>query len=174
MRVRRHLAAAVLAPLLLLAACGEDDPEPQIPEPSATPMPTATESSTAAQESPEEFIRRWAAAETKMQNTGAVADYLALSTGCKPCKEIADLIAGFYEAGGWVKWAGWDIKGVERQGGADARPTFSVSVVSAPTKYRETKGGPIKSLEGGPTRHLVTLSRRGASWVAIDTSEAAS
>lgn len=170
MSLRRALAAALLVPLALLSACTEDEPVPQMPDPT-TSQPSPTEStSTAAPETPEDFIRRWAETEADMERTGETDAYRALSSDCRACKELADLVEGYYEDGGYVKWTGWDIRSV-RSYPAGGENAFAVKVTSPPTKYKESDLGEVKTFPGGPATHVLTLEAVGSGWVVIDKAE---
>ena len=89
MGVRRRSTGAVHAihagvtsclVVLLLAGCGggDDDSVADPPVAPATSSPTASPQ----RESPEHFIRRWAAEDTRMQNTGETANFRDMSHGC--------------------------------------------------------------------------------------------
>ena len=69
-----RLALAVAGALLLTGCSDDPEPTPKIPDPtSSSPSPTATESETVEAESPEDFIRRWAAVEAEMVPAGLVS-----------------------------------------------------------------------------------------------------
>ncbi|PUA82474.1 hypothetical protein [Nocardioides currus] len=172
MSVRRALAVALLVPLVLLSACTNDDPEPKMPETSSsTPSPTES-SSTAAPETPEAFIRRWAALEAEMERSGDTTAYLQLQKGCSACTDLARTVDGYYKAGGFVRWAGWTIGSVRAYppGGEGA---YAVKVSSPPTEYKESKGGALKTLPGGRSTKIITLAPAGDSWVVTDKAELA-
>ena len=170
MLVRRALALALVVPLLL-AGCSQDEPEPKMPDPptSAEPSPSPSESETPEAESAEEFIRRWAAIEAEMENTGDTAAYRELSADCTACTDLAEIIEGWYEAGGFVKWDGWRVLSVKPRGGSDTE--FAVRVRSAPTEYKESAEGETKSFPGGPGAHLLVLEPSGGSWVVVEKAE---
>jgi hypothetical protein len=100
-----------------------------------------------------------------MENSGRVADYLQLTRSCGPCKDLARQIQGFYRAGGYVRWAGWDIRTIRPYDSATRPNSFAVRVVSAPTTYRESSQGPIKHLDGGPATEVVAVQHLHGSWV---------
>jgi len=154
--MRTRIALAAL--LLLLTACG--DPK-MTAEPSVTSSPTS--SSTPAppkRESPQHFIRRWAAEETRMENTGDASAYLAMSRRCRACRSLAAQVRRYYAAGGYVQWGGWRIKTIQRSG--KRALVYTVSVVSTPTQYKPASNRPTIHLQGGPAKHQLTISfRRG-------------
>lgn len=163
----RALALFVVVPLLL-AGCSQDVPTPQFQDP--TPSATPTASQAPERESARDFIRRWAEAEAEMENTGQTEEYRALSTGCRACADLADLVEKYYRAGGYVHWDGWDIRSVTRRGRSDD-PSYLVKVVSAPTTYATRAGGDAKSFPGGKGLHLLTLRPVERGWIVIDKSE---
>ncbi|RYC05854.1 hypothetical protein [Nocardioides zhouii] len=170
MHVRRALALAVVGPLLLAGCTGDPEPTPKIPDPTtSSSSPSPTDSETPEAESAEEFIRRWAAIEAEMENTGKTADYRGLSSGCKACTDLADLVEGWYAAGGFINWDGWRIQSVKPRG--DSGNEFVVKVRSSPTRYKESKSGPLKTFDGGPGAHLLVLESQGASWVVTRKAE---
>ncbi|MBS2936565.1 hypothetical protein KDN32_02275 [Nocardioides sp. J2M5] len=171
MHVRRALALTVIAPLVL-AGCSDGDPEaeptPKMPETSSS-SPTPTESETVEAESAEDFIRRWAATEAKMENTGETAEYRQLSADCEACVDLADLVEKWYAAGGFIEWDGWRV--LEIKESSSRSSDFMVRVRSSPTRYKESARGPVKTFDGGPGAHRLVLRREGASWVVTHKSE---
>lgn len=173
MSVRRALAVAAALPLLL-AGCSEGEAEPKMPDPSpSSSSSTPTAEPTVEQETPEEFIRRWAGVEAAMENTGETDEYLELSGQCEACTSLAETVTRYYADGGYVKWDGWDVLSVRQW--KDGGPNdYAVRVNSAPTKYREKAGGPIGSFPGGRSTYKLTLRPKGDSWVVADKTELAS
>lgn len=159
-------AAAVL--LLGLGACtGGEDPEPILAPPvesSSSPPTTAepTSEPTPEPESAAEFIRRWAQVEMEMENSGETAEYRALSPGCEACRKLADQVDSIYAADGFIEWGGWDIRSIKRH--EDFVDGYEVVVVSSPTRYRETKGGPLKRFAGGRDSHLLIVRENADGW----------
>jgi hypothetical protein len=84
---------------------------------------------------------------------------------------LADQVEKFYGAGGFIRWDGWDIQRVERQGKPGTRQSFRVEFISAPTRYKETKSAPVKRFPGGPSQYLIEVTKAGNSWVVISKSE---
>jgi hypothetical protein len=173
MHVRRILALALAGPLLL-AGCS--DPEPILPDPPTTspspttPSPTASE--TPEQESAEDFIRRWVQANTDMQATGDVTDYVALSRRCKPCNETAERVESIYAAGGFIETKGWQINRViDRTGGGP--PVMDLRITSAPTKYKESANAETQSFDGGRIVMRVRLNAT-APWQVVQLTQVAS
>lgn len=174
MSARRALAAALLVPLALLSACAEDEPVPQMPDPTTvSPSPTES-SSTAAPETPEEFMSRFNDANVKMQATGETGEFLALTQECRPCTETAQRVEGFYADGGYVKWTGWKILRVrEAASTADNQVDLRLDVTSAPTKYKASDSSEVVTLEGGKATYQATLVSHDESWLISDLVELA-
>lgn len=184
--MRHLLPALVLGALLPLAACS-NEPEPVFADPtsdaptSSTPTtepvvdpPTNTPTEPAGRESAEEFIRRWHRVSDEMQATGDAAEYLLLGPECTPCKETASLIAGYYDAGGYIDYDGTEIRGISKQGSANGLSEYDVALTSPPTKYRERAGGRLRSLPGADNSIRIQLRRSGDSFVVTTYSVLAS
>lgn len=168
-RLRTGTVAVTLAgPLLLFAltGCSGDDSVADPPVSSATSSPTQSPQ----RESPEHFIRRWAEAEKRMENTGKTAEYLALSQGCGPCRKLASQVSGYYGAGGFVRWGGWRIRSIKPYPG-QPKPLFAVHSVSRPTKYRRAAGSPIEHFSGGSITYVLSLKRDNQGWIVTNKSE---
>ncbi|GAB3038819.1 hypothetical protein GCM10011376_34210 [Nocardioides flavus (ex Wang et al. 2016)] len=169
MHVRRALALTLAVPVLLAGCSDDPEPTPKMPEStSSSPSPSPTETKEPEAESPEEFIRRWAAIEAEMENTGDTSEYRALSERCRACNKLADLVEQYYRAGGFVEWDGWTIRSIRAQGDEG---TYLVRVNSAPTRYVEKSGGKEKFFPGGSGAHLIRLAPAGSSWKVVDKSE---
>lgn len=163
MSVRRTLAAALAAGLLLTGCT--DEPEPEF-TPTETPSPSVTESETAAPEaqSPEEFIQEWFDLNTEMQNTGETDVFLSSSPGCKPCARLADQVEEFYDAGGFIRVKRQTVGNVDELGGG----TFMVTVDAAPTTYKESSSAQPTRLGGGPNEYRIVLRKRGSEWSMVE------
>lgn len=167
MHVRRALALAISVPLLLAGCTDEPEPTPKMPDPttsSSTPTPTETETPEA--ESAEDFIRRWVAVNTDMQNTGDVDEYLALSRQCEPCLQTAERIRQMYANGGFVRTEGWMVRRIIDRSGATGGPVLDLRIESSPTEFKERAGAKTESLPGGDIVMRVRLSR-DAPWHVV-------
>ena len=156
--VRRSLAAAATAPLLLLAGCGDRtssvaDPPVSAPSPSSTAGPPR-------HESPQAFIRRWAVEDTRIQRTGQTASFRAMSRHCEGCLEFADLVDRIYKNGGYVRTRGWRVRRIEK---VDVH-MFDLFVVASPTTYVTSRTGSVHHLPSGPAQFQLRLTKRGSSW----------
>jgi hypothetical protein len=166
------LAGTLAAPIVLLAACGGDDAP--IADPPVSPRPTSSSpTGTPPQESPEAFIRRWAEAEKRMENTGRTRHYRVLSQGCGPCEKLAAQVHGYYDVGGFVHWKGWKILSIKRYPGRPT-PLFEVHSDSRPTVYKTAASAPRQHFSGGPITYVLALKRTANSWIVTDKSELSS
>lgn len=169
MHVRRALALTAVVSLLLAGCSDDPEPQPKMPDPPPSSSPSPTASETVEAESAEEFIRRWAAVEAEMENTGKTDAYRELSVGCKACTDLADLVEEWYAAGGFIEWGGWKIQSVRSRG--DSGGEYVVRVNSSPTRYKESARGPVQTFDGGPGAHLLVLKPKGESWVVSRKAE---
>jgi hypothetical protein len=161
MGVPRFLTGILAAPLLLSACGGGDNP---VADPPVSPGSTLSSPSHAPRESPEHFIRRWAAAEKQMENTGRTGGYLSISSDCKACRELAADVHRYYSAGGSIHWGGWHISSIEPDGTNGTAHVFVLKVQSAPTSYRVSATSPMKHLPGGPSTHQLTIRQVDGEW----------
>lgn len=163
MSLRRALAAALLVPLALLSACTEDEPVPQMPDPTTvTPSPTET-SSTAAPETAEEFIRRWQAAIDDMQTTGETAAFQAMNQDCQPCASLVDQVEAAYESGGTIESQGSVVQKVVAA--SSAGDTFDATVKFS--RVRVTGADPA-TYPGGVQVFRIRVSGSGAELKVAD------
>ena len=168
-RIRRSAVALALSAVVLggMAACGQDDPEPKVEN-----RPTGTETSPAAvEETPEEFIRRWFEVSKKMQNTGDTSEYLELSEKCGPCREIAEDVSSFYEAGGWIKFQGNELGEISLYEQTEGR--YLVPVQVRPTKFQTDGAAAPQNLPGGALKYIVSLEPEGQGWQVVGFHEMA-
>lgn len=174
MLVRSALALALAVPLLL-AGC-TDEPEPKMPDPtpsSSAPSPSPSESETAEVESAEEFIRRWVAVNTEMQNSGSVDEYASLSSKCNACIETAERVRKIYANGGFVRTEGWMLQKVTDRSGPRGGPILDLRIDSAPTTLKESSDAAEDSYPGGNIVMRARLSRN-APWQVIELTQVAS
>jgi hypothetical protein len=155
MRVRRTLTA-LFAASCLLSGCGGTSSAADPPL-SGSPTSPAPTTHPPAHESPQHFIRRWADAERRMENTGRTRQYLSLSDGCHACSTLARTISKYYAAGGFVDWAGWRIETIKAYPSNSDGIAFAVHSQSAPTTYRESSEQPAKVLAGGSITYVLQL-----------------
>jgi hypothetical protein len=152
--VRVLLGIAALPLVLGLTSCSEDDPEPILaPTPTASPTPSSTATETGPSETPEEFIRRWVELSNEMQVTGETEEYLAISSGCRPCNLVANDVEEIHGAGGFVRTDGWEILKFIRSSGPAKRPSE------------------VETLPGGRLIERFHLERMDSSWTMINLSQ---
>ena len=172
MAVRRILVAlaTLLAPMPLLAACGGGGDSVADPPISSSPTSSPT---TQHRESPEHFIRRWAAEEKRMENTGKTDMYLSLSRHCRACRQLASDIRRYYAAGGYAHWGGWRIHSILKSGSSAAGIAYTVRVVSCPTAYRKSADTAVQHLAGGPATHQLVIRWTGSGWQVMAKAQVA-
>jgi hypothetical protein len=159
MRPRRTFAALLLGPCLV-SACGGGGSSVADSPVSGTPTSSAPATQPPAHESPQHFIRRWADAEKRMENTGKTGAYSRLIDHCQACECLIADVRRFYAMGGYIRWKGLVVNSVAVNTRLDSgRVVYEVKTDSAPTTYRESANGPVKTLKGGVTKELVTLER---------------
>jgi hypothetical protein len=172
MGVRRILTGALTAPLLLLSACGGDD---SVADPPISSAPTSSKATfPAKRESAEHFIRRWAAADIQMQNTGETAPFREMSDHCHDCLDLANRVDSIYRAGGYIHTEGWSVGKVAIVSQTGARLLINMHVVSKPTAYRESSNGPRKSYPGGPATYQLGVAKSADSWMVTSLGQLAS
>lgn len=163
MVVRRSLAGALAAPLLLLAACGGG--ADSIADPPISSAPTSSPTKPPKQESIESFIRRWVNEDTRMQNTGNTAEFRSMSKGCDGCDAVADRIEAIYKAGGRVRTDGWSLLRSYQSAHHGKTRTIELLVDSAPTAYTPSAGASLRHLQGGREHFQVRLIPTAHSWL---------
>lgn len=167
MHVRRALALTLAVPVLLAGCSDDPEPTPKMPEPtSSSPSPTEPASEEPEAETPEEFIRRWVETNTRMQNSGEVTEYSALSSKCRPCLQTAERVERIYADGGFVKTDGWIIEDVIDKSSTTGNPVLDLRIDSSPTTFREKAGAATQKLPGGDIVMRVRLTT-SAPWEVV-------
>jgi hypothetical protein len=159
MSVRRSLALALVA-ALVLAGC-QDEPEPRFdpPSESSSPSDPATSDEPEAQTA-EEFIEEWFRVNTHMQNTGDAEAFLGISPACRPCRDLADQVTGFYRAGGFIRIEFQDVISIRRLSDTE----FLANVDAATTRYKRSASDKAQTLPGGPNEYRIKLGRVRGTW----------
>lgn len=117
---RALVAAGAVTLALSLAACSEDEPEPEVGPTESTSSSTPDTSPT---EPPEKeawekntragavaFVKHWIAVFNDAQDDGDVAELRALSSPkCVTCNNFADRAEAIYKDGGFYKSKGWRV-----------------------------------------------------------------
>lgn len=122
--VRRSLVVACALPLLL-AACSEAEPTPQMPDPTPTESsPSASETGPVEPTLPPEaegdgvaaakaFVTYYFALLTYAQETGDTSALSAAAIpGCGTCQSSLDAVEQTYEAGGTIEGGAYDVVSV--------------------------------------------------------------
>ncbi len=156
MAVRRILAAALTAPLLTLAACGGGG---SIADPPISSAPSSSPP-TQHRETPEHFIRRWAAEDTRIQKTGDTAHFRQMSVGCRGCTKLANLVERIYKGGGFIHTRGWTVTKITKGDSG----SFDMYVRASSTSYAATASGVVHRLPSGPAHFQLQLQPRKSSW----------
>src|SRR4051794_3435055 len=149
MAVRRPLAALLALPILLLTGCGDDSSIADPPVRSSPPSSAPT-TDPPAHETAEHFIRRFYEAEAKMENTGHVKAYSAMTRKCAPCSALVENVQSIYRAGGFIRWGGLTIASIDKfSGSSHSGLSFSIKFNARPTRYKESASSSTRSLPGG-------------------------
>lgn len=137
--IRTRWALATLLAGCLVGACSDDNPKPDIadPTPSASstsvtvsPSPTTEPPQTIT---PRETVDAWLAAWTLAMQSGNTSTVGALSTTeCASCQRLIRQVADLYGKGGRLDTDGWTATNVgEAPDSADESPSFVMHVVQA-------------------------------------------
>ncbi len=163
-----------------LGACGGggtndagSDAATSLPKASGPASPRSSQRSSDTiieQENPQRFITRWAAAEARMENTGRVAPYLALSHDCAACRKLAHTVRAYYAAGGFIKGGAWRIDSIKMSAPIRGMVTYTVRGHAAPATVRESSSSPVNQVPAAPISYAISLVAHGASYtVALRT-----
>lgn len=131
----RWLVAALLA-ACLLGACNDDDPKPDIPDPtpSASTSPSASDSSPTSSPpavlTPRETVDAWLEAWTVALKTGDVEQVTGLSSAkCKSCQRLISRVSHLYGNGGRLETDGWKATKIARApDSVEETPSFVMQV----------------------------------------------
>jgi hypothetical protein len=158
MTLRQSLAAPLLISAFLLAACGggTSTADPPVSPPPTSPSPTHPPH----RESPEHFIRRWAAEDVRIQHDGETSRFRHMSRGCAACLKLAKLVERIYHNGGYIHTKGWRVLGISRLGGR----VFELHVMVSPTTFADSQEGAERHLAGGHAKFRIEVGRQDNSW----------
>jgi hypothetical protein len=162
------LACALTGPLLVLSASGGGDDSVADPPISSSPS-SSSPTSAPHRETPEHFIRRWAAEDTRIQQTGDTRQFRAMSQGCSGCIKLANLVDRIYSHGGYIRTKGWHIRRIASVGSG----SFDLYVLAKATTYTESANGPPHHLPAGPARFRLALRPKGVSWAVTSLVQVA-
>ncbi|MGL5826900.1 MAG: hypothetical protein ACRCYU_19130 [Nocardioides sp.] len=175
-RLRSARLVALIAVLVLgLVGCSDDPSESAAGWPTPTPRPTPPSPTPdpirdiRQVKTAEEFIRLWRTASTEATNTGDTKVYRAITRDCVPCQAFAKDLELFYAKGGYAKTGKSRIDSIKRDGSTSLGSVFKVWETAPPTKYKESKTGPVKRLSGGKIGTEVTvIQEQFAGWLIVD------
>lgn len=163
MHVRRLLALALAASVLLAGCSDKAEPTPKMPEPTTSSSPEPTESQTPEAESPEDFIRRWVQVGDEMQVTGKTERYRAIThSSCKACRTFEKAVRDVYASGGSIEFAGTKVDRIVRR--EKAPPTFALTKTLPKTVIRRGGAADAETLPAGTTTLLVILDGDSGDW----------
>jgi hypothetical protein len=136
--IRTRWALVTLVATCLLGACSDDDPEPDIADPTpsvssssvVSPSPTSEPSDTLTAR---ETVDAWLDAWTVAMQTGDTTTVNGLSLPeCSSCQRLIAQVADLYRNGGHLDTEGWTATKVgEAQDSVDESPSFVMQVVQA-------------------------------------------
>jgi hypothetical protein len=166
-----------MALLATLTACGGGDEHGE-PAGDPTSLPhdkssQATDDQTTGvleQENPQRFIREWAAAEARMQNTGKTGPYVARSRDCVACRKLARTVAGYYAAGGFVHGGAWRIGSIKVAPSSNGIVLYTVHAQAAPMTVRESSSKPVQHVPARPVTYEIGLIAKGSSYTVATRS----
>ena len=158
--IRTRWALATLLATCLLGACSDDDPEPDIADPtasasssSATVSPSPTVSATTAM-GPEDTVRAWVAARNAALQDGNTDEVEALaSASCRTCEDSLQPIRDIYGNGGHFETTGWRVLAakVDAQSAAKAKVSTGIEYAAGQT-FQDAASEPVTY---GSEKHVV-------------------
>jgi len=161
LRVARMTSAAMV--VVGLGACGAGDPGSGAHrDAGSTAIPTAK---APKPESAQRFIKRWAAAEIQMENTGRTTAYLRLSRACQACRRLARSVAHDYAAGGYIHWKGLRIDAIDVPPTSGHVVTYTLHAFARPMTVRESSSRPEEHIPARQVTYFVGLEADGRSYV---------
>ena len=159
---RLALTATSFVLMAGLTACGGDESSDSVTLPSdPTSLPSVKEPTA---ESAQHFIRRWAAAEARMQDSGKTAAYLALSQDCAECRDLAETIHGYYAAGGYVRTHPWRIDAIDTPPTSRGVVLHVVHGHAPPATIEESSTKAVEHIPGRTISYLIGVLKKGDSY----------
>jgi len=168
---RTRWALATLLAGCLLGACSDDDPKPDISDPTLTPSSTSPVTPTSAgtvepTESPEDAVLSWVNARNAALASGDTTELRSLTDlSCKSCLSLITSIEDVYAAGGRYETKGWDVKSAKSRSTDRGRETVDAAVVFAGGNTVNSAGA--EPVHYGPENHIMVfkLHKDGAAFV---------
>jgi hypothetical protein len=167
-RMRWVVAALVAA--CVLGACN-DDPKPDIPDPTSSATSTSPTGSTPPSPppseslSPEDTVKAWVAAENAALRSGATSRLRNLSAkDCRGCENFPESIETVYGAGGSYEGGAWNLISthLESSTTSDANVSAAISI-AAGTTIPQAGADPVRY---EAQNHLMSfeLVKEGDAW----------
>lgn len=174
--VRRWRTAAVAGLLCsaLLAGCSDDDPDPIVADPPASPSASSSSASASAAPEPWQvrskagavaFVEHWVEVFNEAGRTGDTAALRAISgPACKACLGYADQLDELYANGGRFESNGWTVTAI---GASDRLPLSQMSVGMRIERAPEAvirANGKRKQFPGGFANYSAEPRWRAGGW----------
>jgi hypothetical protein len=112
---------------------------------------------------PRHFVRRWLAAELRMETTGRTAPYLAANSDCPTCRTLAHFVKGYYAAGGFIRWDGYRIRSMAFTPSAGGG-IVTVRAQSAPQDIRTSSAERVHHFRARHTTLYVRVVSKAGSY----------
>jgi hypothetical protein len=160
---RLALTASSFVLVAGLSACGGDESSESVTLPSEDPTSLPSVTGPTA-ESAQHFIRTWAAAEARMQNSGRTAAYLALSQDCAECRDLAKTIHGYYVAGGYVRTHPWRIDAIDTPPTSQGVVLYVVHGQAPPATIKASSTKAVEHIPGRTISYLIGVLKKGDSY----------
>ncbi|WP_155993317.1 DUF6318 family protein [Nocardioides sp. URHA0020] len=170
-RARAVLALSSLLPVLLLAGCSDDEPEPKFgPTPSATAPSSASPSPSAPAKSKHQqqaaLIDDFIAAVTQALGTGDPSAFLALTADtCQNCRVLADNLEDAFSDGGRIEGGKWELISSDFQSEEPLGSVWNVDVRSARERWLDGDGQPTKIVRAGVQHFGLAIEKTEDGWL---------
>ena len=163
--VRTRGVIAVLLAGCLLAGCSNEDPKPNIADPttsaptsplvSVSTSPPTSSSPPSASLDPEQTVRAWIAARNQALQDGDTTAVDALSApDCRSCEEANKVIREVYAAGGSFHTPGWTVVAAKQKEGASPVQVDTALTFAAGQTTPSAGADPVSY---GEEKHIVTF-----------------
>ena len=170
--VRTRSALAALLAVGLLGACSDDDPEPDIADPTtsaiSTPPTTATSAPTVPPTSslgPEDTVRAWVSAWNLALDRGDTSGLRAFDAdSCRGCDELIGPVEQIALAGGDFEGGIWKVDGLTTVHSTAKQTEINLGVDVSAGSTRPSAGASPTSYPA--TRHVLafTLTEESQAW----------
>jgi hypothetical protein len=171
---RTRWALATLLAACLFGACSDDDPKPDIADPTSSPPNSSTPVSTPTSSSPttspvtaRETVDAWLHAWTVAMQTGDTGAVKELSTDtCDSCQRLIAKVDEVYGKGGHYQTQGWSaIRVSEAPDSREATPSYVMQVVQAKRTLYNANGQAVDTAPRTTQPMRMTFDRAGDRWL---------